>query len=351
MTRPLVLLLASLLGALALAGTAPEGAAVGYQVLDLGITAAGHPETLTVAVWYPTRATPQPYPYGGPTWGRVAVDGAPDAGGGPYPLLVFSHGYGGGGIGSVFFTEALAGRGWIVAAPDHHDRHSAVRIRQGQVEDVDRPGLLRHAREIASSGPDQRDSFAYRLDEMRATLDGILASSRLGSLVDRDRIAVGGHSLGGFTALGLCGPLEARRDPRVRAVLLFSSGSSGYLYRDTELAAVQVPSMMLYGEEERTDSRGGESMAALQDKLYRNLPAPRYLLEVAGADHLSFNDGFSDRLASRWLSGTPDEHDVIRRYAMAFLERHVGGGAQGEATAVLDVRDGRLTRYERATGD
>ncbi|MFA5261144.1 MAG: hypothetical protein WC450_07960, partial [Candidatus Omnitrophota bacterium] len=211
---------------------------VGYQVLDLKYQKDEQEQTLTVAVWYPTAAQPESYNYGGPTVGHVAVDAAPYAEAGPYPFLAFSHGYGGSGLGAVFFTEALAARGWIVACPDHQDKHSAVRIRTGQEQDFDRLGLLRHAKEIAASGPGNRSNYRYRLDEMRLVLDGMLTSDSFRKLIDRDRIAVGGHSFGGFTALGLCGTIKERHDPRIKAVLLFSTGAGGYLFTEDEHAAV-----------------------------------------------------------------------------------------------------------------
>ncbi|MDI6775062.1 MAG: hypothetical protein QME60_06680 [Verrucomicrobiota bacterium] len=104
---------------------------VGYQVLDLKSRKDGQEQTLTVAVWYPTAAQPKLHNYGGPTSGNVAVDAAPRVEGGPCPFLVFSRGYGGSGLSAVFFTEPLAAHGWLVACPDHHDKHSAVRIRTG----------------------------------------------------------------------------------------------------------------------------------------------------------------------------------------------------------------------------
>jgi predicted dienelactone hydrolase len=209
---------------------------VGYQILDLKYQKDGREKTLTVAVWYPTPAQPESHNYGGPTKGNVAVGAAPHAAGGPYPLLVFSHGYGGSGLSSVFFTEALAARGWIVACPDHNDEYSAVRIRTGQQKDFDRLGFLRHAKKIAASGPGDRDKYQYRLDEMSVVLNNMLASDTFGRLIDKDRIAAGGHSFGGFTALGLSGTIKERHDPRIRAVLLFSTGAGGYLFNEDELA-------------------------------------------------------------------------------------------------------------------
>ena len=302
---------------------------VGYQVVDFKLPGAVRP--LTSAVWYPTRVRPRLYCYGGPSSGWVALNAQPDQGG-PYPLLVFSHGYAGSGLGALFMTEALASRGWIVVAPDHHDRFSAARIRAGAVTDVDGQGLRRHALEIAASGPEKRDEYSYRLDEMKAALDGILSHPTLGPLVDRRRIAIGGHSFGGFTALGLCGPLPERRDSRVKALLLFSTGAGGYLYREDELKAVKIPCMCFLGEAEREQKRGNKTMVELTRKIYACLSPPKYLVEVQGADHFSFNNRFSDTLGARRMSGSEEQFQIIRRYSIAFLEKYLGAG---DAAGVL----------------
>lgn len=317
---------------------------VGYQVLDLTNPKAGY-QTLTVAVWYPTAAQPAKHTYGGPTKGTVAVNGEPLAGRGPYPLLVFSHGYGGGGLGSVFFTEALAARGWIVVCPDHLDRHSAVRIRTGQVKNFDRLGLIRHGKEIADSSPADRSKYLYRLDEMKLALDGILTSRQFSSLIDKDRIAVGGHSFGGFTALGLSGAVRERHDPRVKAVLLFSTGAGGYLFREDELAAVRIPSMLFMGEREREQTRGSHTMAELSARIYRNMPSPKYFLEIKDGSHFSFNNTFSDTWLARRMSGSEEQFEVIRRYAIAFLEWHVAG--KKDAARILEQSDPMLIRNVR----
>lgn len=316
---------------------------VGYRVLDFKYRSGGQDKTLTVAVWYPTAANPKSHNYGGPTNGNVAVDAIPLAEGGPYPLLVFSHGYGGSGLAAVFFTEALAARGWIVACPDHNDRYSAVRIRTGQQKDYDRLGLLQHAKEITLSGPGDREKYLYRLDEMRLALDGMLTSDTFGKLIDRDRIAVGGHSFGGFTALGLCGTIKERHDPCIKAVLLFSTGAGGYLFSEDELEAVRIPSMLFMGEREEDQLRGSKTMPELSAKIYRNVSSPKYFLEVKGASHFSFNNRFADNQRTQLLSGTEEQFEVIRRYSIAFLEKYVAG--RKDSGYVLERSDPMLTRY------
>ncbi|MDD5686746.1 MAG: hypothetical protein PHE88_02800 [Elusimicrobia bacterium] len=324
---------------------AGHGFNVGYQVIDLKYQKEGQEQTLTVAVWYPTAVKPKPYKYGGPTTGNVAFNALPLAEGGLYPLLVFSHGYGGSGISSVFLTEALAAQGWVVACPDHHDTDSAVRIRTGQDKDFDRLGFLQNAKEITVSGPGDRDKYLYRLDEMKLVLDGMLTSGVFGKLIDKDRVAVGGHSFGGFTALGLSGTIKERQDSRIKAVLLFSTGAGSYLFRDDELAAVRVPSMLFIGEREENQVRGSEKMSNLSDRIYKNVSSPKYFLVVKGASHFSFNNCFSDNRRAKLLSGTEKQFEVIRRYSIAFLEKYVAG--KNDLNNVLDRSDPLLTKYNK----
>ena len=260
-------------------------------------------------------------------------------------MLVFSHGYGGSGLGAVFFFEQLAALGWVVAAPDHLDRYSAVRIRAGHMADFDRRGFWRYAREIGASDPGDREKYLYRLNEMRFVLDRMAASEDFRKVIDSNRIAVGGHSFGGYTALGLCGTIKDRRDSRIKAVLLFSTGAGGYLYREDELAAVTIPSMLFMGEREKNQLRGRKTMSEISDKIYRNLPSPKYFLEIRGANHFSFNNRVVDNRRARWLSGSEEQFEVIRRYAIAFLEKHVAG--EKVSDLVLEHSDPMLTRYTR----
>ena len=322
---------------------------VGYTVLDFPDGAGKNGKPLTVAVWYPTTAAPGPHNYGESVNGIVAVDGAPHTAAGPYPLLVFSHGFGGSGLSAIFLNQKLAAQGWIVAAPDHRDKYSAVRIRTGRNERLDRQGFLHEAEKITKSDAEHRDEYLYRIDEMKAALDGMLVSDKFGKLIDSRRIAVGGHSLGGFTALGLCGTIEDRRDDRIKAVLLFSTGAGGYLFREGELAWVKVPSLYIFGERELKQKRGKKTMEELSEKIYKNVAAPKYLLVLKGGNHFSFNNRFTDKPGSRFLGGTEEQFEVISRYSIAFLEKYVAG--KMDHGRVLEQQDRLLTRYLRETSD
>jgi hypothetical protein len=84
-------------------------------------------------------------------------------------------------------------------------------------------------------------------------------------------------------------------------------------------------------------------MSELSAKIYRNVSAPKYFLEVKGANHFSFNNRFTDNRSTKLLSGTEEQFEVIRRYSIAFLEKHVAG--RKDPDHVLERSDPLLTRY------
>lgn len=335
------LLLNSLIIPNVLAGS-QESYNVGFTVIDLQYQSDGESKSVTVAVWYPTDEIPERFCYGGPTFGNVAIDAEPLDDKGQFPLLAFSHGFGGCGLASSFFTESLAARGWIVACPDHHDSYSFARIRTGGTGETDRAGAVNAAREITETTPDDRGKYLFRPEELAAVIDGMVTSPLFGSLVDPNRIAAGGHSFGGFTSLALCGTLPELRDRRIKAILMFSTGAASYLFREEELSEVRIPSMLYLGSRERNQKRGDRTMSELSDKIYRNLQPPKYFLEIRGATHFSFNIRLSSGIGTKLLSGSKKEFETINRYSIAFLEKYVADKPGQDA--ILEEKSRFLTK-------
>jgi len=315
---------------------------VGYTVLDLQYQSEGATKNVTVAVWYPTAESPKEYKYGGPAFGNLAVDAEPLDDMGQFPFLAFSHGFSGCGLSSAFFTETLAARGWIVACPDHSDSYSFARIRTGSMGKTDTRGAIEAAREITLTTPSDRGKYLFRPEELAAVIDGLITSPELGSLIDLNRIAVGGHSFGGFTSLALCGTIPELRDRRIKAILMFSTGAASYLFTDEELSEVKLPSMLYLGSRERKQKRGDKTMSELSEKIFKNMPAPKYFLVVRGASHFSFNIRLSAGFGTKSLSGSRKEFEIINRYSIAFLEKYVAG--KPDQDAILEKKDKMLTR-------
>src|SRR5215510_4504807 len=94
-------------------------------VTTVTVTDPARGRSFDVEVWYPV--DPAIGDGSGNTYsllgGLIALDSparrdATPAPGGPWPLVVFSHGYGGIRFQSFFLTEHLATRGFVVIAPD-----------------------------------------------------------------------------------------------------------------------------------------------------------------------------------------------------------------------------------------
>jgi predicted dienelactone hydrolase len=95
---------------------------------------------------------------------------------------MFSHGRGSNGLFYAWFGEYLAARGYIVAAINHH---------RANTYDA---GIAYLANKLWQRPLDIGLAISF-----------LLGAEPWGSAIDRDRIAVAGHSQGGFTALWVAG--------------------------------------------------------------------------------------------------------------------------------------------------
>jgi len=142
---------------------------------------------LDVAVWLPT---------GGP---------------GPHPLVLFSHGVGGCKTQSSNLMRALARDGILVAAPDHDDKDTRCPGRLPGREDLPQ-GFL----DPATWGPSFYEGRRKDLQDLRAALQ---TDPALSPLIDPGHVALVGHSLGGYTVLGLAGAWPSWKTGGIAAVV------------------------------------------------------------------------------------------------------------------------------------
>jgi predicted dienelactone hydrolase len=273
---------------------------------------------------------------------------------GPFPLVVFSHGSGGVRFQSWFLMQALASHGFVVAAPDHVG-NTAIDGLTGTTDPFD---------VVARNRP--RD-VSFVIDEMIA--QNADRTDPVAPVVDPDRIAVVGHSFGGFTALASAGGFgDYEADARVDAIVPLAAAG---LMTDEELATIDVPTMVINGTADATVPLAGSG-----ERVWSLLGARQsYRVDIVDGGHNSFTNACDLAEAFEGTPGIPpgllplltssaaeacgpelipidDAHEIITSYTVAFLNKAIGerGGYTRYLTPSYPQRAGFDVEYRRSIG-
>jgi predicted dienelactone hydrolase len=247
-TLVVLLLLVAGLAGVAVATALKAGRPVGFQQVAISDGAAGG---IPVGIWYPTTGSARPTTLIGMRLMDVAPNGPVE--GSRLPLILISHGNGGGPGSHADLAMALAASGYVVAAPMHAGDNY-----------MDESGL---------STPNW---LAKRSRELRLTADYLLAAWSGHDRIDAARVGAFGFSAGGATVLAAIGaqpdlrlipehcarepefvcamlrqmksPLlqggaaapASQADPRIRAAVVAAPGL-GFTMAGSALAGVKAP--------------------------------------------------------------------------------------------------------------
>jgi predicted dienelactone hydrolase len=230
------------------------------------------------------------------------------------PVVVFSHAMHMCPTQSRYLTHALADAGYLVVAPRHADSNCTLSI----------PELSRNGWKPSLMWSD--DDFRDRADDVRKLVAALPADARFKGRADVSRLALAGHSLGGYTVLGLGGAWPSWKLPGVRAILALTPYSLPF-QRTQGLRKLSAPVMYQAGMLDQVFT------LPLNLSGYDQSPAPKYFVEFTTAAHLAWTD--------LWLGG----HDEIVDYALAFLDHHVKGVP---ASAALRTRLPGVAKFAHA---
>jgi dienelactone hydrolase len=243
---------------------------------------------LATYIWYPTD------PGAGPVNGGLGavVDAPLDASGGPYPMLLFSHGSCGFPTQSVFLTALLAAQGFVVVAPPHPGNTLS-----------EFPNCGTFSAQLASVQERPQD-MVFVLDQMLA--ESANPSSPFFGAVDPERIGMSGHSFGGLTTY-----LVQDIEPRVKVAIPMAPAVGGQV--------LDVPSLTMLGQIDSVVSN-----AAIRDAYARALP-PKVLIEIERAGHYAFSGlCFPSSDCNPPTTLTQDEaHGHVLRWVRPFLELYL----------------------------
>src|SRR5271169_4184527 len=192
------------------------------------------------------------------------------------PVILFSHGFHGCATQSRFLMEAFAAAGFLVFAPNHRDAACAG----GGAHWTERSEVP-----FKDGAAWTDSSYADRSEDIRRLLRAIGTDARYGPRVDLARVGLVGHSLGGYTVLGLAGAWPAWRMPHLAAVLALSPYVQPFLAHRT-LGGVELPTMLQGG----TLDFGVTPTLHKSMGAYDQLSAPKYYVEFKGASHFAWTD-------------------------------------------------------------
>ena len=196
-----------------------------------------------------------------------------DPDGGPYPLVVFSHGLAGYRMQSTFLTTHLASWGFVVATVEHPYRDlTAVFGDLGPLVG----GLG------SPESPDVQQ-LIHAIDLVQAAADAD-AGPLAGLDVETTRVGAVGHSAGGFAVYG-----AAAADPRIVTYVALASPVGGSFVASTPTTAPAVPppdkpSLLIAGSADAI-----APLARIQ-AAYDALPSPKAFAVIDGVTHLGFMD-------------------------------------------------------------
>lgn len=253
---------------------------------------------LEVAIWQPAER------------GRVA-------------MLMFSHGFHGCNTQSTYLMQQFADNGYIVVAPNHKDAGCGGARGGGGLRGARRPDEPTFREYEKWNDTTYRD----RADDFRRLTEALRKDRQLNSRIDWDHVGLVGHSLGGYTVLGLAGGWPSWRLPNIKAVLAWSPVCEPFAMRDT-LKGIRIPVMYQGG----TRDLGITPSVRKNNGCFARNAKPAIFVEFNGAGHFAWTD----------LKDTAQ--DLIDDYSLDFVDTYVRGvanatfSASSRVAGVADLR-------------
>ncbi|GGU80281.1 hypothetical protein GCM10010211_53070 [Streptomyces albospinus] len=251
------------------------------------------------------------------------------------PVILFSHGFGWSMDGYAPLADHWAAHGFVVIQPTHLDSRTLG---------------------IPAEDPRTPRIWRFRIEDLTRALDGLdvleAAVPGLAGRLDRDRIAVAGHSWGAQTASTLLGarvldsdgtPGEDMSDPRVTAGVLLALTGLGddltpfaaehFPFMKPSFTTMTAPALIVAGDRDQShlSTRGPDWFT----DPYTHSPVNKSLLTLFGAEHSL--GGIPGHQVTETTDESPERVALIQHLTTSFLRSALHGedtGWKAAATAL-----------------
>jgi predicted dienelactone hydrolase len=200
----------------------------------------------------------------------------PASGDGPFPLVLFAHGFGAYPTEYQTILTHLASWGFVVAGPDFDERGLLAAFSSGGGAATTTTLDPAAAQEAAQARIDSEAAIMSQARELMAAEDA-KPGGLLEGAVDATNVGTAGHSAGVTSAVA-----AAATDPNVKTFVAMSGGRAPGA--TITLPTPDVPGMVMTG--------GKDQIASIDNVkgFYDSLNAPKRLVVIDDAGHNSFND-------------------------------------------------------------
>jgi len=321
---------------------------VGVRTLKLSDPA--RKRDLTLEVWYPANLTAgqlEATVYSARAGaldiklpGQALRDAAPLTG--KYPLIILSHGQPGSRYALSYLTEALAARGFVVAAIDHTGSTYGDLTQASYVSSiVDRPLDVLYALEELPKQLPNADGQNVGLLGYSYGGYTMLNSAGVGlSKSDLETYCKASNNEGPCFVLPFFDPLEAARgatvkpDPRIKAVMVMAPYGAPWLSK-AALESMKVPLLVGGGSADDVAVYARDAKTIFQ----RSGSKPKFLLTLEGALHNPWVnppplESYSDfKEYERWSEPVWDKQrtgDIVKHFASAFFGAYLQGSTEAK---------------------
>lgn len=250
-----------------------------------------------------------------------------DPSGGPYPVLIFSHGWNGFRAQSTFLMQDLASHGYIVVGMEHPYGSLLTVFPDGQT-------AANNPRALPDGAPEEEYETAARLlvdqwaGDMAYALDTLTQlntndpDGRFTGALDLTRVGALGHSTGGGASIQFCGV-----DARCRAVFPLDPFMRPVSAQVLDGGLTQ-PFATFFSQSWAEDVTSRNN--ALFNRFYPHLQQPLAVMSITGTRHYDFSDlpALSPLAPQLGLKGPINGARVqtlIQNYVLAFFDLQFKG--------------------------